>query len=120
MEGISNDHISVNYSEDNTMAIATLKERIEMKGNPSRFCIQLTLEGVFLLDGVRTEDQKEEVHRKCYDNLFPIAEQIIKFLTIHSGMSQGVSIQKRNLKQVNFGPEPEQKNGRIIDFPTDK
>lgn len=119
MEGINNDHFSVDYSEDNTMAIATLKESIEMKGNPSKFCIELILAGVFLLEGVRTKAQKEEAYKKYYDDLFPIAQQIIKFLTIHSGMSEGVTIQKRTFKQVNFGSGKEERNEKLIDFPTE-
>lgn len=120
MEGINNDHFSVDYSEDNTMAIATLKESIEMKEKPSKFCIELILEGVFLLEGVRTKAQKEEAYKKYYDDLFPIAQQIIKYLTIHSGMSEGVTIQKRTLKQVNSDPEQKKRNEKLIDFPTDR
>lgn len=120
MEGIHNDHFSVDYSKDNTMAIATLIESIEMKGKPSKFYIELILEGVFSLEGVRTKAQKEEAYRKYYDDLFPIAQKIIKFLTINSGMSEGVSIQKRTFKQVNFGSEPEERNEKLIDFPTDR
>lgn len=119
MEGINNDHFSVDYSKDNTMAIATLIESIEMKGKPSKFYIELILEGVFSLEGVRTKAQKEEIRGKCYDDLFPIARQIIKFLTIHSGMSEGVTIQKRTLKQVNFDPKTEKRNEKLIDFTTD-
>lgn len=120
MAGYNKDHISVEFSEDLTMAIATLVEEIGMENEPSQFYVELTLEGVFLLEGVRSKAQKEVVHRKCYNNLFPIAEKIIKFLTINSGMSEGVTIQKRALKQVNFDSEPKEKKGKIIDFPTDR
>lgn len=117
--GYNKDHISVEFNEDHTMAIATLVEEIGLEDDPSKFYIKLILEGVFSLEGVRTKAQKEKVHRRCYDDLFPLAEQIIRFLTIHSGMSEGISIQKRTLKQVNSDPEPEKRNEKLIDFPTD-
>lgn len=117
--GYNKDHISVKFNEGLTMAIATLVEEIGMENNPSKFNIKLILEGVFSLEGVRSKAQKDEVHRRCYDDLFPIARDIIEFLTINSGMSEGVTIQKRTLKQVNCGTEPEKKNKKLIDFPTD-
>lgn len=116
--GYNKDHISVEFNEDYTMAIATLVEEIGLEDDPSKFYIKLILEGVFSLEGVRTKVQKEEAYRKYYDELFPIAQQIIKFLTIHSGMSEGVSIQKRTFKQVNLGPEPKERSEKLIDFPT--
>lgn len=118
--GYNKDHTSVEFNEDHTMAIATLVEEIGMENEPFKFYINLILEGVFSLEGVRTKAQKEEVHRKCYDALFPIARQIIKFLTVNSGMSQGVTIKKRTLKQVNSSPETEKRNEKLIDFPTDR
>lgn len=119
IEGTNRDHFSVAYGEDDSMAIATLTEYVEIEDKPSKFYIELSLEGVFLLDSIKSKAKKEMAHRKCYDDLFPIAEQIIKFLTINSGMSEGISIQKRTLKQVNFSSEPEKKNEKLIDFPKD-
>ncbi len=109
---------SVDYSEDFTMGVATLVDRIELEENPSQFCIELTLEAVFLLDGVRKKSSRETAHRECYDAMFPVASKIVNFLSINSGMGGGITIQKHPLKQVNFGPEPQEKNEKIIDFPT--
>lgn len=120
LEGTNGSCFSVDYKNDNTMAIATLKERVETKGKPSKFCIELILEGVFSLEGVRTKAQKEETQRRCYDDLFPIAEQIIKYLTMNSGMSEGVSIPKRSLKKVNLGSDPKETDKKIIHFPKDQ
>lgn len=117
---VSSEHYSVDYSEDNTMAVAALTESVECKGEPSRFCLELTLEGVFLLDGVKSKAQKEEAHRKCYDSLFPVAAQLVQSLTAGCGADGGIKIQKRSLKHVNFGAEPEERNGKIIDFPLDR
>lgn len=117
--GYNKDHVSVEFNEDHTMAIATLVEEIGLEDEPSKFYIKLILEGVFSLEGVRSKVQKEKVHRRCYDDLFPIARQIIKFLTVNSGMSEGVTIQKRTLKQVNSESEPKERNEKLINFPTD-
>lgn len=119
IEGANRDSFSVDYSSDNTVGVAALTEYVELNDNPQKFCIELTLEGGFLFDGIKTKKQKEEAHKKCYDILFPIAQEIIKYLTIHSGMSGGIIIQKRTLKQINFGSKPEEKSDKIIDFPTD-
>lgn len=120
LEGINSSYFSVDFKKNNTIAIATLKERVETEGKPSRFCIELILEGVFSIDRVRTKAQKDEVHKKCYDDLFPIAEQIIKYLTMNSGMSEGVSIPKRSIEKVNLESDPEEKKEKIIRFPKEK
>lgn len=119
LEGINSSYFSVDFKKDNTIAIATLRERIETEGKPSRFRIELILEGVFSIDGVRTKAQKEEAQRRCYDDLFPIAEQIIKYLTMNSGMSEGVSIPKRSPQKVNLGSDSEETDKKIIHFPKD-
>lgn len=120
LEGTNGSCFSVNYKKDNTIAVAALKENIETKGKPSRFRIELILEGVFSLEGVKTKAQKEEVNRRCYDDLFPVAEQIIKYLTMNSGMSEGVSIPKRSIEKVNLESDPEEKKEKIIRFPKEK
>ena len=111
------DHFSVVYNKDHTTAVATLTESLEMTKKPSRFYLELTLEGVFLIEDVKNKSQREDTHRKCYSDMFPIAAEIIKYLTSNSGVREGVSIQERLLKQVNFGPEAKMKNENIINFP---
>lgn len=120
LEGINSSYFSVDFKKDNTIAIATLRERIETEGKPSKFCIDLILEGVFSIDGVRTKAQKEEADRRCYDDLFPVAEQIIKYLTMNSGMSEGVSIPKQSPQRVNLESDQEEKDEKIIHFPKDQ
>lgn len=112
-------HFSVDYSGDFTMGVATLVDRIELEGNPSQFCIGLTLEAVFLIDGAGKKSNREAVHRECYETMFPVAAGIINFLAVNSGMDGGITIQKHPLEQVNFGAKPKGKNEKIIDFPTD-
>ncbi len=109
---------SVDYSEDFTMGVATLVDRVELEDDPSQFCFDLTLEAVFLLNGVRKKSSRETAHRECYDAMFPVASKIVNFLAVNSGMDGGITIQKHPLKQVNFGPKPQEKNEKIIDFPT--
>lgn len=112
------DHFSVTYDEDSDMAIATLTEYVEVEKNPSQFLIELTLEAVFAVnDDVSTEAQKETAHRECYDKLFPVARKIIKYLTVNSGMSEGLTIPKQPLKKVNFGAELEPQDDKIVNFP---
>lgn len=112
------DHFSVTYDEDSDMAIATLTEYVEVEKNPSQFLIELTLEAVFAVnEEVKTEAQKETAHRECYDAIFPMAKKIIKYLTVNSGMSEGITIPKKSPKQVNFGAEPEPQDDKIVNFP---
>lgn len=75
IEGANRDSFSVDYNSDNTVGVATLTEYVELNDNPpkKKFCIELTLEGGFLFDEIKTKKQKEEAHKKCYDALFPIA-----------------------------------------------
>lgn len=93
------DHFSVTFDGDSDMAIATLTEYVEVEKNPSKFMIELTLEAVFAVnDDVSTEAQKETAHRECYEAIFPMARKIIKYLTVNSGMSEGITIPKKSPK----------------------
>ena len=62
-------------------------------------------------------------HVKCYDELFPYANQIMTYLAINTGM-QGFSMKKTPIEfaDVNFGTKPENSmdSGKVIKFPNKK
>lgn len=109
----------VTYDIEGEMAVATLTECLGTEDDSNSFFIDLTLEGIFHITGVKSKASKRKVHVKCYDALFPYAAQIISLLTMNSGMS-GVLLEKRTMEfdSVNFGEKP--KSDKIIEFKIQK
>lgn len=108
----------INYDMDNRIAVTTLKETVSQRKHPNQFYIELTIEGTFLLDKITSDYEKEirEMHVKCYNELFPFANQVLSLLGTNSGM-QGLTIRKVPIKpeSVHFGPKPDdEKSGKIV------
>lgn len=110
-----NSDFDVTYNIKDGMAVATLAEHLSTDDDLNSFYIDLTLEGVFHITGVKSEASQKKVHVKCYDDLFPYAAQIISQLTMNSGMG-GVVLEKRTIEStyVNSGEKP--KSDKIIEF----
>lgn len=97
------------------VSYARIKETIEMIDHPELFHIDLALEGLFEIEGVKSMEDKKEAHLKCHDELFPYAKQIIAHLCVDTGLP-GLSIPKNymELDKVHFGRKP--KMGKIVDL----
>lgn len=97
----------VRYKQDNRVAVAVLSVKVRHRQNPDIFCIALELQGIFRLNGFNNVVSKKEAHIKCYDALFPYADQIVTYLTVNSGMPC-FRLQKipLNPESINFGPKP--------------
>ncbi|EOS20908.1 hypothetical protein C806_04716 [Lachnospiraceae bacterium 3-1] len=89
------DHMefSVSFEPGEDMAVAVLEQYLGMKG-PSKFCLKLVLEGIFHVDGIRNGKFPKKEQLKCYDSLFPYADQIIRMLSIER-LDGGGSGEKR-------------------------
>ena len=80
------------------MAVAVLEQYLGMEDS-SKFCLKLVLEGIFHVDGIRNGKFPKEEQLKCYDSLFPYADQIIRMLSIESGLME-VAVEKKDLEPV--------------------
>ena len=94
------DHMefSVRFEPGEDMAVAVLEQYLGMEDS-SKFCLKLVLEGIFHVDGIRNGKFPKEEQLKCYDSLFPYTDQIIRMLSIESGLME-VAVEKKDLEPV--------------------
>ena len=97
------DHMefSVRFEPGEDMAVAVLEQYLGMEDS-SKFHLKLVLEGIFHVDGIRNGKFPKEEQLKCYDSLFPYADQIIRMLSIESGLME-VAVEKKDLEPVSVG-----------------
>ena len=108
---------SVDFKFKDNLAVAVLTECLEMEGS-NKFHIELTLEGFFHVEGIKSDKLQKEAHVRCYDGLHPYADQLIRILSLSSGIL-GLALKKRFMdpKSVNIGKKPKPvKDGKVIDF----
>ena len=105
----------IEHEWDNGLTEVVLKTCVKHK-NPSQFCIELELEGIFRRDEINDAVSKRKTHMICYDTLFPYANQIMTFLATNSGL-QGFMLQKQEIEPVNFDSNSNDDDiGRIIEL----
>lgn len=110
-------NFNIKYGQDNELAVAVLTVQVRHRQHPDMLCIELDIQGTFRLTGIENAKSKREVHVKCYDELFPFANQIMTYLAMNSGM-QGFMLKKFPIEfaDVNFGAKPENSvnSGKVI------
>ncbi|HBI61378.1 MAG TPA: hypothetical protein DDY31_09230 [Lachnospiraceae bacterium] len=107
---------NVKYESNNGAAVAVLTVSVNHRNDPDLLCIELEIQGGFSMNGINDMDSKKEAHVKCYDELFPCANQIMTYLAINSGM-QGFMLKKPPMEfaNVNFGIRPDgMDSGKVI------
>lgn len=118
LDTVTTEQLNVFFHEKEHGAVARLSEFIEAE-EESLFSLQLVLEGIFMIQRVKSDAQKDEAFRKFYRKLFPIAAQIIQDITVHCDIIDGIRIQP-NPSQIHRGSESEEKSNKIINFPTEE
>lgn len=101
------------YEQDG--CIAVLNVQIRHRQHPGIFAIELELQGLFNTNGICDADTEREAHIRCYDEMFPYANQIMTYLAINSGM-QGFVLKKIPIQfaSINFGTKPDSMDGGKI------
>ena len=96
----------VDYTSDNSRCVATLYQSAKMKEDPEKLFLSGEIVGVFRLEGVVTESDRQHAHVQCYQQLFPFLQSAIANLAACSGMP-GFLIQKKNIKpqDIIFTPK---------------
>lgn len=110
------------FGQDDQSAVAVLTEYVRHREEPNLFCIELVVQGIFRLTGIKNVSAKREAHLKCYDELFPYANQIMTYLTGNSGMN-GFMLKKFPIEfaDINFGTKPDNMDsGKVIKLWSDK
>ena len=95
------DHMEFSVSFEPGEDMAVLEQYLGMEDS-SKFFLKLVLEGIFHVDGIRNGKFPKEEQLKCYDSLFPYADQIIRMLSIESGLME-VAVEKKDLEPVSVG-----------------
>lgn len=111
---------SVEFEPEDSMAVAALAQYLELE-NSNEFYMELVLEGIFHVEGMNGKKLQEEAHLRCYDILFPYADQFIRILSMNSGM-QEVAVKKKELlpENVHAGENPKTVwDKKVINFQPD-
>lgn len=102
------------HEQNSSVAILTVQ--IKHRQHPDMFAMELELQGLFRTNGIYDEDTERDAHIRCYDEMFPYANQIMEYLAANSGM-QGFMMKKFPLEfaDVNFGTKPDSiDSGKVI------
>lgn len=114
-----NGTFRIQVSDDHRMAIASLTASIGEKEHFNALGIQIELEGFLGLEGVEeSPESKKEAHMRCYDVMFPYADQIVRFLAMNSAMV-GIGLRKSKMDQSSIQFEPKEGTDEVIEFPED-
>ena len=108
----SSFNFHVDYAPDNTKCVARLYQSAKLKEDEEKLFVSGEIEGVFVLEGIDSEDAKREAHVLCYSHLFPFLQSAVTQLAAASGMP-GFLLQKNMMKKENIvfskrekAPEP--------------
>lgn len=104
----------LNVSNGSCIAKGTLTVSIGSKEFFDGMGIQLEMEGYFGLEGIEDLESKKEAHMRCYDAIFPYADQIVKFLALNSEMKR-IVLRKSRMDGEKIHIESEEGN-EVIEF----
>lgn len=107
--------------DDNCLTEVVLTECMELESCPGQLRIELEVEGVFEIEGVINDATKKEAHVKCYEQLFPYANQMARHLAVELGIP-GLALKKRDMDNRDIhigGKSGDGGSEKIIDFKPD-
>lgn len=93
----NNFSFSVNYNSDHTRCMAKFYQCIKDKTDTPdhKFFVSVDLLGVFEVVGPVTDEDKKDFHCRCYEQLFPYAETLVKQTCAAGGMPNFVLIRQK-------------------------
>lgn len=108
----------VQFDEKCGSACAVMRQTIELVDKPESFHLDMEVQGIFQIDGIKTMADRKKAHSRCYDEMFPYANHIIKVLSVDLGMPLYIRKQPMELGSVHFGGKPDKKgnSGKIIEM----
>lgn len=77
---------NVDYLENNSRCVATLKHTTRDTQNPERFTAEIHIVGYSECIGIENDDDKALAHVQAYIQLFPYVQSYIAYLTASSGL----------------------------------
>lgn len=93
----NNFSFSVNYNQDNTRCMAKLYQCVKDKTDSPdhRFFVSAELVGIFEVTGPITDQDKQDFHIMCYQQLFPYADLLVKQVCSAGGMPGFAMIRRK-------------------------
>lgn len=105
----------LNVSDGCCIAVGTLTVGIGSKEFFDGMGIQLEMEGYFGLEGIEDLESKKEAHMRCYDAIFPYADQIVKFLAMNSEMKR-IVLRKSRMDGEKIHIKAVEEGSEVIEF----
>lgn len=105
----------LNVSNGSCIAKGTLTVSIGSKECFSGMGIQLEMEGYFGLEGIEDLESKKETHMRCYDAIFPYADQIVKILAMNSEMKM-IALRKSRMDGEKIHIKAVEEGSEVIEF----
>lgn len=78
-------NFKVVYADDGKHCKATIEQIAEAVENPQNFNIRVTMEGIFNISPLSTDEEKKEAHIRSYYLLFPYVQALISQLSVNAG-----------------------------------
>lgn len=88
---------NVNYNEDYSSCIASLRQEVKLKNNPSKFSIVVEGLGHYSCEGILNEQDKKMAHIESYTLLFPYIQNMVAKLALCAGLPP-LMIERAKLK----------------------
>lgn len=96
--------LNVNYTENNNVCVATLRNDTNSPNNLDAFNISLEIVGVFSCEGIVSDIDKQEAHVQIYKYLFPYSQSMIADLSVKAGLPPlMIEMVNLNPSEVNIG-----------------
>ena len=96
--------LNVNYTENNNVCVATLRNDTNSPNNLDAFNISLEIVGVFSCEGIVSVIDKQEAHVQIYKYLFPYSQSMIADLSVKAGLPPlMIEMVNLNPSEVNIG-----------------
>ena len=93
-----------NYTENNNVCVATLRNDTNSPNNLDAFNISLEIVGVFSCEGIVSDIDKQEAHVQIYKYLFPYSQSMIADLSVKAGLPPlMIEMVNLNPSEVNIG-----------------
>lgn len=76
----------VKYDETDSFCMASLRQEVQLKNDPTKFSIVVEGVGQFSCEGILTDEDKKTAHIHAYTLLFPYVQHMVAQMTASAGL----------------------------------
>lgn len=110
---------NIDYADNDRSAEATLFAYLRHNKNPDVFLLELDVQAIFSVHGIKDNDGRDEASIKCYDELFCCLNEIMTYLAINTGLDDFELEKPKIFKQSadsGVSKSNDKVSGKIIEF----